>query len=80
MSTGLPRTANTFEKGARPSGYVAGIGRGAMGFQTRSDVGGMGQTQLGNVDAEVNRQVGGGGATIPAPNFGQVCLELCLYL
>lgn len=33
-----PRTANTYSA-APPSNYVAGIGRGAMGFTTRSDIG-----------------------------------------
>lgn len=33
-----PRTANTFNA-AVPSNYVAGIGRGAQGFTTRSDIG-----------------------------------------
>jgi len=38
MSAGFPRTAPEFSKGA-PSGYVAGAGRGAVGFSTRSDIG-----------------------------------------
>lgn len=33
-----PRTANTYSTGA-PAGYVAGVGRGALGFTTRSDIG-----------------------------------------
>ena len=33
-----PRTANTYNM-APPSNYVAGAGRGAMGFTTRSDIG-----------------------------------------
>ena len=44
--TGLgPRTANTYSVTAAaastyiPSNYVAGVGRGAMGFTTRSDIG-----------------------------------------
>lgn len=42
--TGLgPRTANTYtnavSKASIPSNYVAGVGRGAMGFTTRSDIG-----------------------------------------
>ena len=38
--TGLgPKTANTFSNSAVPQGYVAGVGRGALGFTTRSDIG-----------------------------------------
>lgn len=37
MSSG-PRSAATYNSAA-PSNYVAGIGRGAMGFTTRSDIG-----------------------------------------
>mmetsp|Transcript_12492 Transcript_12492/g.22298 ORF Transcript_12492/g.22298 Transcript_12492/m.22298 type:complete len:145 (-) Transcript_12492:7-441(-) len=33
------RTANTFGNVAVPSNYVAGLGRGAVGFTTRSDIG-----------------------------------------
>ena len=38
MSGFGPKTANTFATG-KPTNYVAGIGRGAMGFTTRSDIG-----------------------------------------
>ena len=37
MSAGV-KHRNTFDKGA-PSTYVAGLGRGAIGFTTRSDIG-----------------------------------------
>ena len=37
--SGLPRSANTFSKDAAPSNYIAGMGRGAMGFVTSQDVG-----------------------------------------
>lgn len=42
--TGLgPRTANTYSASSKPAyvptNYVAGVGRGAMGFTTRSDIG-----------------------------------------
>lgn len=37
--SGYPRSAPTYSKGNAPSNYVAGLGRGAMGFTTRSDVG-----------------------------------------
>ena len=37
--SGHPRTAPTYEKAAAPAGYVAGMGRGAVGFSTRSDIG-----------------------------------------
>ena len=40
MSTNFgPKTANTFAYQAPPANYVAGVGRGAMGFTTRSDIG-----------------------------------------
>ncbi len=40
MSSGFgPRSAPTFSQGTAPRGYVAGIGRGAIGFSTRSDIG-----------------------------------------
>lgn len=39
MSGFGPKTANTFSSSAVPSHYVAGVGRGAMGFTTRSDIG-----------------------------------------
>ena len=39
MSGVGPRTANTFSSAPAPSNYVAGVGRGAMGFTTRSDIG-----------------------------------------
>eukprot|EP01032_Pedospumella_encystans_P011618 gene11618-13501_t len=38
MSGVGPRSANTYTV-APPSNYVAGVGRGAMGFTTRSDIG-----------------------------------------
>jgi hypothetical protein len=38
MSFG-PKHANTFSNVAPPANYVAGVGRGAMGFTTRSDIG-----------------------------------------
>lgn len=38
MSSGQ-QGPNTFGKMAAPSGYVAGAGRGALGFTTRSDIG-----------------------------------------
>ncbi len=38
MTSFGPKTANTFAAGV-PTNYVAGIGRGAMGFTTRSDIG-----------------------------------------
>ncbi len=38
MHAGFPKVAPEFAKGA-PSGYVAGVGRGAVGFSTRSDIG-----------------------------------------
>jgi pre-mRNA-processing factor 6 len=37
MSFG-PKSANTFNVAA-PAHYVAGVGRGATGFTTRSDIG-----------------------------------------
>lgn len=39
MSGVGPKTANTYGNVAVPSNYVAGVGRGAMGFTTRSDIG-----------------------------------------
>jgi pre-mRNA-processing factor 6 len=36
---GRTNTAPTFGDRAAPSGYVAGLGRGATGFTTRSDIG-----------------------------------------
>jgi len=33
------KSANTFSSSSVPQGYVAGLGRGAMGFTTRSDIG-----------------------------------------
>ncbi len=38
MASFGPRTAPTFDS-AKPSNYLAGIGRGAQGFTTRSDIG-----------------------------------------
>ena len=38
MASFGPRTARTFDD-AKPSNYLAGIGRGAQGFTTRSDIG-----------------------------------------
>ena len=38
MSGVGPKTANTYSLPA-PTSYVAGVGRGAMGFTTRSDIG-----------------------------------------
>eukprot|EP01038_Epipyxis_sp_PR26KG_P008362 gene8362-11314_t len=39
MSGVGPKTANTYQNASVPSNYVAGVGRGAMGFTTRSDIG-----------------------------------------
>ena len=39
MSAGVgPKTRNTYDRGV-PTNYVAGLGRGAIGFTTRSDIG-----------------------------------------
>jgi pre-mRNA-processing factor 6 len=64
--TGLgPRTANTYStvttKSYVPTNYVAGVGRGAMGFTTRSDIG----------PARPAPAVMGMGAPGDASSFGQ---------
>ena len=50
MSFG-PSHPKTYDQAGKPSNYVAGIGRGASGFTTRSDIGpaGTGQKSLTDV-------------------------------
>ena len=36
--SGIPKAPRTFDA-APPVGYIAGLGRGAVGFTTRSDIG-----------------------------------------
>lgn len=80
--SGYPKTLPTFNKVAPPSNYVAGIGRGAMGFTTRSDIGpaagappapSFGQPPPGYVAGRGMSGFGAGGAAAAAmnPQFGQ---------
>lgn len=65
MSGFGPRTNPTYASGA-PEGYVAGIGRGAIGFTTRSDIGPAKST----FEAETNFTLNKSNAFIQ-PSFGQ---------
>ena len=73
MSTGFPRSAPTSFGGKAPPGYIAGIGRGAVGFSTRSDIGpgtsaaaGVGAATL-SLGAAPSSSAGGRGQTLGMP-------------
>jgi pre-mRNA-processing factor 6 len=69
MSGYGPKSANTFSSAAVPSYYVAGIGRGAVGFTTRSDIG----PARASFDAEATSTSASAApsSAFPQPSFGQ---------
>lgn len=58
MSFG-PSHPSTYSKKNRPSNYVAGLGRGAIGFTTRSDIGPATQKPPPKYQAGIGRGAGG---------------------
>jgi pre-mRNA-processing factor 6 len=67
-----PKTRETFEIG-KPGNYVAGLGRGAIGFTTRSDIG-PARHQPGGADGgDIAPPIlAGGGVAAPAAPAGYV--------